>query len=248
MCNTARLSSGLSPIKGRNWARTRTSQYASPHPCQRSIRDIRQGRSRPQKYQTRQVQRYNEWYMQPAQPSPAPPLSQTGVCCMCRGLSFSAADPGHSRRVCLADQGSLESAFRRHAFPALVGTSAILNCNFTIRFDCTRLWFPISESASSSSAVLLVLLGSSGRSIDGLLPRTGFPSATTSFDSAQARYWQVLCPAMTVLVEGWTFYIVHCLPADQGFLRTADYIAECVTPFYTTQYTPKSQAGQRKRP
>lgn len=61
-----------------------------------------------------------------AQPSPGQKLGFVVGACL-------FPEPGHSREVCLADQGSLEHGFRRHAYPALVGTSALLNCEFTMR-------------------------------------------------------------------------------------------------------------------
>lgn len=137
------------------------------------------------------------------QPSPAQPRSELGFAACVGACLFP--DPGHSRGVCLADQGSLEFGFRRrHAYLAFVETSALLNCEFTMRIDCDRLSLPISGSRRVTRPSFLfcwgLRAGSTTACCHTLLRLGGRPLM-----AREARFSRLLCPLLAVLLEEWTF-------------------------------------------
>lgn len=151
-------------------------------------------RSRPQNTKLPLICQYSDRYMQPspAQPSPDRKLGfAVGACLF--------PEPGHSRRVCLADQGSLESGFQRRAYPALVETSALLNCEFTMRIDCDRLSLPISGSHRVTRSSFLfcwaLRAGSTTTCCHTLLRLRARP-----FMARFSRFSRLLCPLMAVLL------------------------------------------------
>lgn len=84
-------------------------------PWERSIKDIRQGKISPPKYRNvLELPCTPAGTCSPAQPSPGRKLGTVVGACL-------FPEPGHSRGVCLADQGSLESGFQRHDIPRLWG-------------------------------------------------------------------------------------------------------------------------------
>lgn len=161
---------------------------------------------------------YTERYMQP---SPAQPRSHTGV--RCRRLSFSASGARPQPRVCLADQGSLEPGFRRHAYHALVGTSALLNCEFTMRIDCGRLSLPISGSCRVTRPSFLVSWGLRAGSTTACCHTLLRPSARP----CMARMARLSCPLLVVLLEEWTNYLFFCYLLTKDYLGTADSSRVC---------------------